>query len=119
MGGTPDWGGSVSPAGGGGVPQSSQGGSRWGILRPLAGGMPLAFTQEDFLVIEFGLTRSHGPDEINSSVRVSVCNNSKLMYLRFVYYKNLTTKNDDFTRNILIIILRSENYYLRIQVRKC
>ena len=34
-------GGSVQPAGGGGV----------SILRPLAGGMPLAFTQEDFLVI--------------------------------------------------------------------
>ena len=58
-------GGQVQPVGGGGVQvqlvggvrSSQQGGvrsSRWGgvsILRPLAGGMPLAFTQEDFLVL--------------------------------------------------------------------
>ena len=60
-------GGQVSPAGGGGSgqlgggvsPASGGGGqsSRWGdgggvsILHPLAGGMPLAFMQEDFLVI--------------------------------------------------------------------
>ena len=39
-------GGGSGPAGGG--VRSSQGGVS--ILRPLAGGMPLAFTQEDFLV---------------------------------------------------------------------
>ena len=55
-------GGQVQPAGGGGVRSVSQwggsgpagrGGSVSGggsILRPLAGGMPLAFTQEVFLV---------------------------------------------------------------------
>ena len=41
-------GGQVSPAGGGG--QVSPAGGGVSILRPLAGGMPLAFTQEDFLV---------------------------------------------------------------------
>ena len=58
------WGGGSGPAGeGGGQVQLAGGGVRfsWGggsvsggggvsILRPLAGGMPLAFTQEDFLV---------------------------------------------------------------------
>ena len=39
-------GGASGPAGGGG--QLQPGGVM--ILRPLAGGMPLAFTQEDFLV---------------------------------------------------------------------
>ena len=57
--------GGVSPAVGGGQSSQQGGGgqsSQWGgggqsaggggvsILRPLAGGMPLAFTQEDFLV---------------------------------------------------------------------
>ena len=42
----PMGGGVSGPAGGGGV--SQQGGVS--ILHPLAGGMPLAFTQEDFLV---------------------------------------------------------------------
>ena len=51
-------GGQVSPAGGGGSGQSSRWGGGGGsvqpaggvsILSPLAGGMPLAFTQEDFL----------------------------------------------------------------------
>ena len=60
--GQSSWGGvrsKVNPAGGsgparggqvqlGGVRSSQQGGVS--ILRPLAGGMPLAFTQEDFLV---------------------------------------------------------------------
>ena len=41
-------GGSVQPGGGG---QSAGGGVS--ILRPLASGMPLAFTQEDFLVINY------------------------------------------------------------------
>ena len=41
----------VNPAGGGSGQRSIQpGGERVSILRPLAGGMPLAFTQEDFLV---------------------------------------------------------------------
>ena len=40
-------GGSGPASGGGGGGQSAGGVS---ILRPLAGGMPLAFTQEDFLV---------------------------------------------------------------------
>ena len=42
-------GGQVQPPGGGGGGSVSRGG-RVSILRPLAGGMPLAFTQEDFLV---------------------------------------------------------------------
>ena len=42
-------GGQVQPAGG--VRSSCQGGGGGSsILHPLAGGMPLAFTQEDFLV---------------------------------------------------------------------
>ena len=43
-------GGRSGPAGGGG--QVSQRGGV-SILRPLAGGMPLAFTQEDFLVLSY------------------------------------------------------------------
>ena len=48
--------GGSGPAGGGqpGGVRSSRGGVSQGgvsILRPLAGGMPLAFTQEDFLVM--------------------------------------------------------------------
>ena len=43
----------MSAGGGGGVSQRGGGGPAGGggvsILRPLAGGMPLAFTQEDFL----------------------------------------------------------------------
>ena len=42
------WGGQVQPPGGGGQVSQLMGGVS--ILRPLAGGMPLAFTQEDFLV---------------------------------------------------------------------
>ena len=51
------WGGSVQPAGGGGgVSPASRGGARQGGVSQdrnyyTAGGMPLAFTQEDFLVI--------------------------------------------------------------------
>ena len=58
----------VNPAGGGGGVRSSRPGG-WGVrssqrgggvstLRPLAGGMPLAFTQEDFLVISILLNTS-------------------------------------------------------------
>ena len=55
----PKGGGQVQPTGGGGVRSSRLGGGGQvqpagggvSILRPLAGGMPLAFTQEDFLVI--------------------------------------------------------------------
>ena len=43
-------GGQVQLAGGGGSGPSADGGVV-SILRPLAGGMPLAFTQEDFLVL--------------------------------------------------------------------
>ena len=43
--GQSSWGGGVSPAGGGVSPAGGV-----SILRPLAGSMPLAFTQEDFLV---------------------------------------------------------------------
>ena len=42
------WGGGSVP-GRGGVRSCQRGGVS--ILRPLAGGMPLAFTQEDFLVV--------------------------------------------------------------------
>ena len=61
-----DRGGQVQPAGGirssrGGCQvsqltgggQVQPGGGGVSILRPLAGGMPLAFTQEDFLVLHF------------------------------------------------------------------
>ena len=48
-GGSVQRGGGVSPAGRGGVSQWGRGVS---ILRPLAGSMPLAFTQEDFLVLK-------------------------------------------------------------------
>ena len=61
----------IQPGGGGGSGPASRGGqvqlagegvrsSQWGgegqHLVPLAGGMPLAFTQEDFLVVEIYLT---------------------------------------------------------------
>ena len=63
-------GGQVQPAGGGSGPAaggqvqpgggSGPAGGGVSILRPLAGGMPLAFTQEDFLVAYvFGV---RGPD---------------------------------------------------------
>ena len=49
---SPAGGGQVSPVGGGGGSgQSADGGVS--ILHPLAGGMPLAFTQEDFLVFSY------------------------------------------------------------------
>ena len=46
-------GGQVSPAGGGSVQPGgvSPAGGGVSIFRPLAGSMPLAFTQEDFLVV--------------------------------------------------------------------
>ena len=43
-------GGRGQPGGGGQLGGSVQPGGGVSILRPLAGGMPLAFTQEDFLV---------------------------------------------------------------------
>ena len=57
-------GGSGPAGGGGGVSGPARGGSGpaggggVSILRPLAGGMPLAFTQEDFLVQRFISSRN-------------------------------------------------------------
>ena len=45
-----NWPGGVRSSQQGGGVRSSQRGGGVSILRPLAGGMPLAFTQEDFLV---------------------------------------------------------------------
>ena len=53
------WGGQVQLGGG----QSVSGGEGVSILRPLAGGMPLAFTQEDCLV------------EISGKIQVENLNN--------------------------------------------
>ena len=56
-------GGQVSPAGGGVRSVQPGGGVRSAggvsILRPIAGGMPLAFTQEDFLVFYFFILNNY------------------------------------------------------------
>ena len=54
------WGGGSGPAGGGGGGSVSGGGGGVSILRPLAGSMPLAFTQEVFLV-------SHSLNRVSST----------------------------------------------------
>ena len=84
-------GGSVQPAGGvgvsqrGGVSPAGWGGSAGGrgvsILRPLAGGMPLAFTQEDFLVLLYiGVVVSTFPSFV-PDIRQTVFKNTVTEYI--------------------------------------